>query len=290
MKRPAFQLYAADWMGNAKLRRCSEAARGAWIDVMCLMHDSDEYGVLRWPLSDIARAAGVGIKYLRELIEKGVLKGGDNGCAAYVFTPRHSGKDGEPVALLAATDKPCWYSSRFVRDEYIRQRRGGESRFDSGDNNPRKSKPKATPKPPFGDGEGDGPTSSSSSSIQNPLSQALDDRLDIPGLSAHHPEDWQPDQTRLAAYLQRAGTPMPSPEALINSLLRFNLNFRGKSLTDGETYSRLVTWITGDHNRNGNRPQVAVIPAAGGRRLTAVERVEQACSAELERIHAEGDY
>lgn len=123
----------------------------------------------------------------------------------------------------------------------------------------------------------------------NPLSPAHDDRLDIPGLSDHHPEDWQPDQARLAAYLQRAGTPMPSPESLTASLLRFNLNFKGKSLTDGETYSRLVTWLTGDHNRNGNRPQVAVIPAAGGRRLTAVERVEQACSAELERIHAEGD-
>src|SRR5713226_5956827 len=53
MKRPAFQFYPGDWRSNAKLRRCSFAERGIWLEVMCLLHDSDEYGVLRWPLDDV---------------------------------------------------------------------------------------------------------------------------------------------------------------------------------------------------------------------------------------------
>src|SRR5262245_13474156 len=97
MKRPSFQFYPADWRNNAKLRRCSEAARGAWMDVLCLLHDSDEYGMCRWPLADLARAAGVQAKLLRELIDKGVLKGADGDHGAYIYTPRHAGQDGEPV-------------------------------------------------------------------------------------------------------------------------------------------------------------------------------------------------
>lgn len=129
MKRPAFQFYAGDWMRNAKLRRCSSAARGTWIDTMCLFHNSDEYGILRWPLGDVANAIGAPIKLLRELSDKGVLKGTDKACAAYVYIPRHAGKNGTPVILLPANDGPCWYSSRMVRDEYLRQHRGASTRF-----------------------------------------------------------------------------------------------------------------------------------------------------------------
>lgn len=159
--RPAFQFYPADWRNNAKLRRCSEAARGAWIDVLCILHDSDEYGVLRWPLADIAQAAGAPLKLLRELATKGVLKGSDANAEPFVFTPRHGGKDGEPVTLVEAVAGPCWYCSRFVRDEYVRQRRGASTRFDS-DNQPPKAVPKSTPNPPIGGRQGDGASSSSS--------------------------------------------------------------------------------------------------------------------------------
>lgn len=163
MKRPAFQFYPADWRNNAKLRRCSPAARGVWMDVLCLLHDADEYGALRWPLKDIVQAAGAPLSIVRELIDKGVLKGADKGAEPYVFTPRHAGKDGEPALLLDPKDGPCWYSSRFVRDEWIRQRRGSVSQFTTG-NQPPKRQPKATPIHPIGERQGDGPSSSSSSS------------------------------------------------------------------------------------------------------------------------------
>lgn len=163
MKRPSFQFYPADWRNNAKLRRCSEAARGAWVDVLCVLHDSDEYGVCRWPLEDLARSAGVTPKAIRELVAKEVLKGADSLAPDYIYTPRHAGQDGEPVTLVSAKQGPCWYSSRLVRDEYVRTKRGMGSRFDT-ENQP----PKQSPKAPNGDGKGmrhgDGPSSPSSSS------------------------------------------------------------------------------------------------------------------------------
>lgn len=158
-RTPSFQFYPADWFGNAKLRRCSDAARGAWIDVLCILHDADEYGIVRWPLGDLARAAGVRPRLLKELLEKGVLKGTDGAFDGYEFRPRHSGKDGEPVQLIDKCTGPVWFCSRFVRDEYIRKKRGQSTQFTS-ENQP----PKAKPKGGIGTREGDGPSSASSTS------------------------------------------------------------------------------------------------------------------------------
>jgi hypothetical protein len=166
VKRPSFQFYPADWKNNSKLRRCSEAARGAWVDILCLLNDCDEYGVCRWPLTELARAAGVPLKLAKELAAKDVLKGADKGARDYSFAPRHAGKEGQPVVLVVVGDGPCWYCSRFVRDEYVRQRRGQSSRFTSenqpplvGENEP----PNTAPKTPIGERQGDGLTSTSTS-------------------------------------------------------------------------------------------------------------------------------
>lgn len=45
-KRPAFQFYPGDWRNDAALRMCSLAARGLWIDMLCIMHDAEPYGHL----------------------------------------------------------------------------------------------------------------------------------------------------------------------------------------------------------------------------------------------------
>lgn len=156
MKRPAFQFYPGDWQRNANLRRCSPAARGVWVDVMCLMHDSDEYGVLRWPLKEIAQAAGASMAHVRELVDKAVLKGSDKtAIEAYVYVPRSGRKDGDPVTLLGAQPGPLWYSSRMVKDEYVRTIRGESSRFSE--------TPKDSPKPP----KGDGSTSASATAVDS---------------------------------------------------------------------------------------------------------------------------
>lgn len=163
MARPSFQFYPGDWRSNAKLRRCSPSARGAWIDVLCVLHDSDEYGVIRWPLEDLARAAGAVLKDAQELVTKGVLKGDDLSPTPYIFTPFHAGKGGDPVTLVAVLDgQPCWYSTRLARDEWVRKRRGAGTRF-TPDNQPATRSPTGRVGGDIGERQGDGPSSSSSS-------------------------------------------------------------------------------------------------------------------------------
>jgi hypothetical protein len=167
MKRPAFQFYPADWRSNAKLRRCSDAARGAWMDILCVLHGADEYGVVRWPLTELARSAGVSLRLARELAAKGVLKGADSNAEPYVHTPTHAGRKGEPVILVQTDGGPVWYCSRLVRDEWTRHRRGAGTRFDS-ENQPSRE-PTGTPTRREGERQGDGPSSSSSSSASIPV-------------------------------------------------------------------------------------------------------------------------
>lgn len=155
MRRPSFQFYPGDWSANPNLRRCTFAERGIWVDVMCLMHDQDEYGVLRWPLKEIAGAVGCKVGDLQSLVRKGVMKGNDGHLGEpFVYVPRSGRKDGDPVILIDTQAGPIWYSSRMVKDEYVRIIRGEAG--GKGD------APKQAPKPPIG--EAFGPRDSSSSS------------------------------------------------------------------------------------------------------------------------------
>lgn len=81
MKRPSFQFYPADWRRDAALQSCSVAARGLWIELMCVMHDCDPYGVLAVngrPMSTAQLARLVGeqekavVRMLAELEDAGV--------------------------------------------------------------------------------------------------------------------------------------------------------------------------------------------------------------------------
>jgi hypothetical protein len=115
---------------------------------------------------DLANAAGTRVKLLGELVEKTVLKGTDKGVLdAFVYVPRSGRRDGAPVVLIPSQPGPIWYSSRMVKDEYIRTIRGESSRFGASDDAlkpPPDGALKVAPKPPLGDGS----SSSSSSSIK----------------------------------------------------------------------------------------------------------------------------
>lgn len=43
---PWMKFYPSDWAADEKLRMCSLAARGLWIEMIALMHRSDQYGHL----------------------------------------------------------------------------------------------------------------------------------------------------------------------------------------------------------------------------------------------------
>lgn len=105
MKLPAFQFYPGDWLKDANLRRCSHAAKGVWIDMLCLMFECDTRGVLAsngqpWSDTDIVAAVGGDAAEVRscitELLSKGVAS-----------------RNGEGAI----------FSRRLVRDEQIRQER-----------------------------------------------------------------------------------------------------------------------------------------------------------------------
>jgi len=101
-KLPAFQFYTGDWMKDANLRRCTHAAKGVWIDILCLMFDSEERGVLvsrrrAWGDDEIVLAVGGDSAIVRACLEELTSKG--------VAGRR---KDG------------ALYSKRMVRDEEIR--------------------------------------------------------------------------------------------------------------------------------------------------------------------------
>lgn len=174
MKRPAFQFYPGDWQANSNLRRCTHAEKGVWLDVMCLMHDSEEYGVLRWSLKEIAQAVGCKVADLKALNDKGVMKGADKGesCEPFIYTPRSGRKYGVPVTLVSQQDGPIWYSSRMVRDEYVRKNAGASTRFGKQEELPIRApnySPSRSPSRRQGEDQGEYQSdgSSSSSSINN---------------------------------------------------------------------------------------------------------------------------
>ena len=89
-QRPAFQFYPKDWLSDTGLRCCSPAARGLWIDMLCIMWSSPKRGSLLTPanmqiackslqnLTCISSANDVQ-KYLDELEEHGVFSRLDDG-------------------------------------------------------------------------------------------------------------------------------------------------------------------------------------------------------------------
>ena len=42
--RPWLKFYPQDWIGDPKLRACSLAARGLWLEMMALAHEAVPYG------------------------------------------------------------------------------------------------------------------------------------------------------------------------------------------------------------------------------------------------------
>lgn len=255
MKRPSFQFYPADWRNNAKLRRCSWGARGAWIELLGLLHDSDDYGLLRWPLKQIAQALGCPVKLLNELVECGVLYGVEKGaCEALVYTPRSGRKNGEPVELVAAQQGPLWFSPRMVRDEYVRTVRGENTRF-SDENNPQNPSPKGGLGAGNGDAptprQGDGPTSSSSSTSTTtaPTGASVDARLRF---EMHL--DWQPDELSLKAQCRAMGFNLEQLTAPMLDEFRAFWVTRSVAESHAGWCHRLVKWAKLQATRAASNP------------------------------------
>lgn len=75
-RRPWFKFWPSDWMGDPKLSRCSLAAQGLWLRLLCVAHESEPYGQVQGDLEELALVVGrpideVGL-LLDELTRRGV--------------------------------------------------------------------------------------------------------------------------------------------------------------------------------------------------------------------------
>lgn len=174
MKRPSFQFYPADWRKDAALQSCSIAARGLWVEMMCIAHECEPYGHLvvnGKPMTEaqIGRLSGISERETKKLIAELSESG-----------------------VMSRTDDGTIFSRRMVRDEEVREKRaaGGIAGAEHGakgashgakGGRPRKEKTDQTTAqetPLSGDGRGvfdppkEPPPSSSTSVIKPPTSFA----------------------------------------------------------------------------------------------------------------------
>ena len=82
MKQPWLKFFPTDWRADPALRMCSLAARGLWIEMLCLMHEARPHGSLLVngkpvTAAQLANLVGGGVAevegFLAELEEAGVF-------------------------------------------------------------------------------------------------------------------------------------------------------------------------------------------------------------------------
>lgn len=111
MKRPAFQFYPSDWRKDPALSACSMAARGLWIELMCIAHESENYGHLEingkaMTAPQLARMVGESPAVVTKLVAE---------------------LDG--AGVFSRTPEGVIYSRRMVSDERIRNIRAESGRL-----------------------------------------------------------------------------------------------------------------------------------------------------------------
>lgn len=187
MRRPSFQFYPGDWLSKLEVRACSTAARGLWMDMICLMHEGEPYGhltlngkVVLPPI--LAKICGTSIEEVEILIAE--LEG---------------------VGVFSRTEEGVIYCRRMVRDERNRQVRA-EGGFKSLDNPnvPKPKTPEGIPSPktegipsdsPSGESF-EGSPSSSSSSLKEKRSRSQSSR----SRPSECDEDWLKELQAKPAY------------------------------------------------------------------------------------------
>lgn len=111
MKRPAFQFYPSDWRKDPALSACSMAARGLWIELMCIAHEADNYGHLEingkaMTAPQLARMVGESPSVVTKLVAE---------------------LDG--AGVFSRTTEGVIFSRRMVKDERIRNIRAEAGRL-----------------------------------------------------------------------------------------------------------------------------------------------------------------
>jgi hypothetical protein len=116
-KLPALMFYPGDWMKDPAVRAATIEARGLWIDLLCLMHESPKRGYLSMKngsamsLQQISRVVGTDVKTCKKLLA-----------------------ELDSVGVCSVTESGVIYSRRMARDQEKRThkivagKRGGRIR------------------------------------------------------------------------------------------------------------------------------------------------------------------
>jgi hypothetical protein len=174
MKRPSFQFYPADWRKDPALSACSLAARGLWIELMCIAHESEDYGYLTLngnAMSDvqIARIVGEIPKYINSLLS-----------------------ELEEAGVFSRDERGAIFSRRMVKDENIRNVRAQSGRLGG---NPNLVKQKVNRLDKQNGKQKTTPSSSSSSSSSEVLDTGEETNTSPAGEKTEFPPPHPPEPT-----------------------------------------------------------------------------------------------
>lgn len=130
MGNPWLKFYPQDWRADEKLRNCSLAARGLWVEMLALMHRSKSYGYLLVngkPATDAQLAVQVGSlpdevsELIGQLESEGVFSRDRRGWiysrrmvrdARKARDSRENGKKGGNPNLCSEKENPTWDNPR----------------------------------------------------------------------------------------------------------------------------------------------------------------------------------
>ena len=212
-ERRWIKFWPADWFGDKSLRTCSPAARGAWMDLICVAHDGSPYGhvtINEKPAStrQIAAIIGVGesvaVRLLAELEDAGVFSRAENGG---IFS-RRMVRD-RAASLLGQ----AWVSTRYPNKEHDGNPNGDPTRGATGDPSSLEARSKKLE------------AKKEESSLRSPKKPPIDIR------GSRLPSDWEPSEADIA-YAVDLGL----------DAKRVAENFRGFWLAKAGANARKVDW------------------------------------------------
>lgn len=239
-KRPAFQLYPADWRKDLELQSCSIGARGLWLEMMCVMHEAKPYGHLvlngkGMTEAQAATACRVPPNIYRRLFAE--LKA--------------AGVPGESAEGVI-------FSRRMVRDEAIREARaaGGKDGAEHGikgkefgKQGGRPKKAKGGEKPPLNP-----PPSSSSSSSSSEKTKG-----------AFAPPEWIPAEPWTAWLEVRRKKRVPNTDEALRLTVRDLEKLRGAGHDPQAVLEQSIKrGYTGVFEVKADQSALALLPASAG--------------------------
>jgi len=192
MKMPALQFYPGDWRKDLAVRSLGYFDRGVWFEMLCLMHESEERGVLvlnGLPMDDegIAHLLGMDIQTFNQTLSKLLSYG---------------------AARRRESDNAI-FSKRMVQDEVLCQKRREAGKLGG---NPILLKQKSTTK----DKQKPTPSSSSSSSSSDDKEAAAEVLAHL-NEKAGHAYKPVPANTKLIASRLEEGATIEECKAVIDA-------------------------------------------------------------------------